>query len=110
MNKFPFGESGKREAHIVLHKHESYIVPIIARAIDISELLQGYDSGLSVKEIQGLTGYPASTIYRILRTLVAFGYVVRDLGGTYQLHCYAIRTRKNSNSIRTKEYYICGTS
>jgi DNA-binding IclR family transcriptional regulator len=82
-------------------------VSIIARAIDISKLLQGFNSGLRVKGIKELTGYYESTIYRILRTLVAFGYVLRDSSGVYRLNRYTPETGTNSTDVETKDSYLC---
>jgi hypothetical protein len=91
----PFGE---HRTHIVIRERESYLVPIIAKAIEISEHLQVSDSGLRIKDIQGLTGFSLSTIYRILRTLLAFGYVWRDLGGYYRLTRFAPLKKTASTS------------
>jgi DNA-binding IclR family transcriptional regulator len=60
------------------------MVPMIARAIDVSERLQEDDARLSVDQLCELTGYSRSTIYRILRTLAAFEYVVREPEGKYR--------------------------
>ena len=60
------------------------MVPMIARAIDVSERLQQNNAHLSVEELCELTGYSRSTIYRILRTLAAFEYVVREPEGKYR--------------------------
>jgi hypothetical protein len=106
-NKLPFGETRECRTRIAIQESESYIVPMIARAIDISELLQGFDSGLRVKGIKQLTGYSESTVYRILRTLVAFGYVLRDSSGAYRLNRYTPQTGTNSTDEETKDGHLC---
>jgi hypothetical protein len=98
----PFGESIGHGTCIAIRKRESYIVPMIARAIEISELLLGIGSGLRVREIHERTGYSESTIYRILRTLVAFGYVVRDPDGFYASNCYTSKNGMNSTGQPTE--------
>jgi hypothetical protein len=46
-----------------------------------------------------MTGYPQTTIYRILRTLVACQYVIRDSGGSYLLnHSMAPAVGKSSRN------------
>jgi IclR helix-turn-helix domain len=96
--RLPFGETEGHGTHIAIRKHESYIVPMIARAIEISELLLRIGSGLRVREIHERTGYSESTIYRILRTLVAFGYVVRDANGFYAPNGYISKKGQDSTS------------
>jgi hypothetical protein len=98
----PFGE---HRAQIVIRERESYLVPMVAKAIDISEHLRVSNSGLSVKDIQGLTRYSSSTIYRILRTLLAFGYVRRDLCGCYKLACLAPLDETNSIGEPTNDVH-----
>jgi hypothetical protein len=100
--RLPFGETAGHGTHIAIRERESYIVPMIARAIEISELLLGIGSGLRVREIHGRTGYSESTIYRILRTLVAFGYVVRDSNGFYASNCYTSKNGKVSTGQTTE--------
>jgi IclR helix-turn-helix domain len=100
----PFGE---HRTHIVIRERESYLVPIIAKAIEISEHLRASDSGLRVKDIRGLTGYSLSTIYRILRTLLAFGYVGRDLSGYYKLHRFAPLNETDSSTKPKKNFQPC---
>jgi IclR helix-turn-helix domain len=111
-SRLPFGESRGHGTHTAIREQESYIVPMIARAIEISELLLGIDSGLRVREIYERTGYSESSIYRILRTLVAFGYVVRDPDGFYASTCHASKSGKNSTaeptetSLRDEEMFL----
>ena len=59
------------------------IVPMIAKAINISERLLAHPDGMRVEEIQAVTGYSRSSIYRILRTLASFGYVTRENTGRF---------------------------
>lgn len=100
----PFGE---HRTQIVIRERESYLVPIIAKAIEISEQLQACDAGLRVKDIQGLTGYSLSTIYRILRTLLAFGYVRRDLSGYYRSIRFAPPNETGPTSKPKNDFQPC---
>ena len=93
-NELHLEETKRGRPRVATRDSESYIVPMVARAIDISELLQEFNSGLHVKGIKELTGYADSTIYRILRTLAAFGYVARDSNGVYRLNTKTLRMRK----------------
>lgn len=53
-----------------------HIVPMVSRAFEIVELLRD-SPPLSIKEICFRTGMPRSSVYRILRTMLAYGYVSR---------------------------------
>jgi DNA-binding IclR family transcriptional regulator len=52
---------------------------MVARAIHITQTLQKDEGYLTVEDLHRLTGYSRTTIYRILRTLVSFGYVGREV-------------------------------
>jgi ribose transport system substrate-binding protein len=62
-----------------------YIIPILSKALDILELLEKQSSSATPDALQRWTGISQSTVYRILRTLVHRGYVVRTEGGAYRL-------------------------
>jgi uncharacterized membrane protein len=57
----------------------SYIVPMVARAIHITQTLQNENGCLTLDDLLKVTGYSRTTVYRILRTLVSFGYVRREV-------------------------------
>jgi predicted transcriptional regulator len=69
-----------------VEKNSSYIVPCVFKAVQMIEALRESRSGLRVEEFLAMTGYSRSTIYRILRTLTACEYIVRDRGGSYRLN------------------------
>jgi hypothetical protein len=64
----------------------SYIVPCVMKTIRMVEILRKTPAGLRVEDLRSMTGYPPSTIYRILRTLMAYQYAFRDNGGRYRLN------------------------
>jgi hypothetical protein len=53
-----------------------YIVPMISRAFEILEVLRS-GSRLSIDEISLSTGIAKSSVYRIMRTFLAYGHVSR---------------------------------
>jgi hypothetical protein len=73
-------------------RNSSYLVPCVFKAVYIIEALREIRTGLSVENLRGMTGYSRTTIYRILRTLVACGYVRRDSGGSYRLNYPVVPT------------------
>jgi hypothetical protein len=64
----------------------NYIVPCVMKTIQMVEILRKTQAGLRVEDLRSMTGYPPSTIYRILRTLMAYQYAFRDNGGRYRLN------------------------
>jgi hypothetical protein len=73
-------------------RSSSYLVPCVFKAVQMIEALRETPVGLRVEDFVGMTGYSRSTIYRILRTLVACGYLVRDSGGYYRLNHAVVAT------------------
>jgi hypothetical protein len=69
-----------------VHGNASYLVPCVVKAVQIMEALRTASAGLRVEDCLDATGYARSTIYRILRTLIACGYVRRDSRGAYHLN------------------------
>jgi hypothetical protein len=67
-------------------RNSTYLVPCVLKAVHMIETLRKTSAGLRVENLRGMTGYPRTTIYRILRTLVACGYIVRNSGGVYRLN------------------------
>lgn len=63
--------------------HPSYLVPVVAKTIEIIRLLERSDHPLSLPEVVRETGTSRSTAYRILRTLSAYGYLPRGADGIY---------------------------
>lgn len=63
-----------------------YLVPCVLKAVRMIDALRETRRGLRVEEFRVMTGYSRSTIYRILRTLVACDYLTRGSGGFYRLN------------------------
>jgi hypothetical protein len=61
------------------------------------EALRETGTGLRVENLRSMTGYSRTTIYRILRTLVACGYIMRGSGGVYRLN-YSVVTAAGRGS------------
>src|SRR3989442_12572148 len=53
-------------------------VQSIERALDLLECLAGSSGWVGISELSYTTGQPVGTIHRLLKTLTARGYVVRD--------------------------------
>ncbi len=80
--------TAKKKRHSPLKKgpadcHPSYTVPMVVAAFRILELLRVHPK-LTVYEIHERTGIAKSSVYRILRSLVAVGYDNRVRDGYYR--------------------------
>lgn len=64
-------------------KHK-YMVPALERGLRILELLSGSPEGKSIPEMGSLQ-LPAATLYRLLNTLEAMGYLTKNDSDHYQL-------------------------
>jgi hypothetical protein len=78
-------------------RNSSYIVPCVFKAVHMIEALREAGTGLRVEDLRGMTGYSRTTIYRILRTLAACGYIIRNSGGVYRLN-YSVLTAAGRGS------------
>lgn len=65
---------------------ESSEVKSAARVLELLELLARAPGPMSLKEIVDELGYPKSSAFNLLATLVARGYVTREQGDLYRLH------------------------
>jgi predicted transcriptional regulator len=74
-----------------LPRNSSYLVPCVFKAVHMIEALRETSTGLRVEDLRSMTGYSRTTIYRILRTLVACRYIMRNSGGVYRLN-YSVVT------------------
>ena len=83
-NRLLWGESDKSVA-LQSDVSRQYIVPIVFKTIQIIELLRSETRGLRIEEISQLTGFPKSTIYRIVRTLACTEYLCQEGKGVYRL-------------------------
>jgi len=63
--------------------HRSYLIPVLTKAITIIRLLESSDRPLKINEIAAATGIAKTTVYRILRTLSAYGYLPQGSDGVY---------------------------
>jgi hypothetical protein len=67
-------------------RNSSYLVPCVFKAVQMIEALRETRAGLRAEDFLRMTGFSRSTIYRILRTLIACGYIARDRSGFYHLN------------------------
>lgn len=67
-------------------RNPSYLVPCVFKAVQMIDALREPQGRLRVEDFRSTTGYSRTTIYRILRTLVACDYLIRDSGGYYRLN------------------------
>lgn len=65
------------------HVNRSYIIPVLSKALLIIDVLQKTERPLTVDELTTMTGTAKSTVYRILRTLSAHGYLPDGADGIY---------------------------
>lgn len=63
--------------------NRSYVVPVLSKALRIMRLLEMTERPMSIPQISEATGVAHSTVYRILRTLSAHGYLPRGDHGVY---------------------------
>ncbi|MDC7227858.1 MAG: IclR family transcriptional regulator [Spirochaetales bacterium] len=59
-------------------KAERYIIPNIARALKILELLAKLEKGASISEIAARFDIPVNSTFRIIKSLEAYGYVEEE--------------------------------
>src|SRR5271169_1223237 len=62
----------------------AYIIPNVNRALRVLELLSAKTDGASITEISKDLGLPKNSIFRIVRTLAASGYL-DEHGKSYRL-------------------------
>jgi DNA-binding transcriptional ArsR family regulator len=60
-----------------------YIVPVLLKSVKILELLRDHPEGMKIDLIHEQTGVARSTVYRIVRTYVASGYIDCSSEGKY---------------------------
>jgi hypothetical protein len=61
-----------------------YIVPVLLKSLKILELLRNHPEGMKIDLIHAKTGVAKSTVYRIVRTYVASGYIDYSSEGKYK--------------------------
>lgn len=52
-------------------------VQSVARACDLVEVIAAHGGTATLSELAAVTGLPAATVHRLLRTLVACGYLTQ---------------------------------
>jgi DNA-binding IclR family transcriptional regulator len=62
-----------------------YYSKAVGRALDVLELFKDGETSLSLMEISKLGGFPESSLFRILLTLEARGFLLRAEDGSYSL-------------------------
>jgi len=60
-----------------------YFVPCVWKALRTLDLLKTTPGGLRIADLVTRTGYARGTVYRIVRTLAASGYAIRESNGVY---------------------------
>jgi hypothetical protein len=85
MNHTEIAERSRTDAARSRHPHvnRSYIIPVLSKALVIMEILRKSERPLSVDELTKITGVAKSTVYRILRTLSAYGHLPDGADGIY---------------------------
>ena len=83
-----------------LPKNSSYLVPCVFKAVHMIQALRETGTGLQVEDLRRMTGYSRTTIYRILRTLAACGYIFRESGGVYRLNYSVVTAAAGDQQIR----------
>jgi hypothetical protein len=82
---------------------EAKFVPCVIKAVHMIEVLREAGTGPRVENLQNVTGYPRTAIYRILRTLIACEYIRRDSGGSYRLNCRRPHGRQEFKERRKRQ-------
>ena len=86
-------------------RNSNYLVPCVFKAVQMIEALRRVRTGLRVEDLRSMTGYSRTTIYRILRTLAACGYIVRNSRAIYRLNYSVVSVAVN----RPADEQDCGT-
>lgn len=63
--------------------HRSYLIPVLAKAFTVIQLLEDAKTPMSAEQVHAATGFSKTTVCRILRTLSAYGYMPRGDEGVY---------------------------
>ncbi len=66
-------------------EEDRYLVPIVAKTIDLLDCFSGENEAMNLKEIIERTGLPHTTAYRILHTLVSRDYLTQN-GRLYRIN------------------------
>src|SRR5207245_11789031 len=75
-------------------------VQSVERALDLLELLARSSDSMGISQLSAATGQPVGTVHRLLMTLVARGYVMRDSRNRRYALGSTARMLANANSQR----------
>jgi ribose transport system substrate-binding protein len=62
-----------------------YLIPILSKALDVMEMLEEQNAGMTLEDVYQRTQISKTSVYRILKTLVHRGYVAHGESGEYRL-------------------------
>ena len=82
-------------------KSDKYLVPIVAKTIDLLDSFRAENELLTLKDIIDRTGLPHTTAYRILHTLVARDYLSQT-GHLYRLNQLRRRVKLGFANLSTQ--------
>ncbi len=94
------GHSGREDVHVANEKGSrdgSSGVQSLQRAFELLEHLADTGGEASLSELAASSGLPMPTIHRLIRTLVALGYVRQNLNRRYALGARLIRLGENAS-------------
>jgi ribose transport system substrate-binding protein len=80
---------------------DKYLIPILAKTIDVLDCFRNEEESLNLKEIIQRTSLPHTTAYRILHTLVARDYL-NQTGHLYRLNQLRRRLKFGFANLSTK--------
>ena len=80
---------------------DKYLIPILAKTIDVLDCFRNQEESLNLKEIIQRTNLPHTTAYRILHTLVARDYLNQN-GHLYRLNQLRRRLKFGFANLSTK--------
>jgi hypothetical protein len=109
-------QCGGTQRAIRLHPEidREYLVPILLKAAHILEILSEVEKGMSIADLERESGYPKSTIYRIVRTLVVCGYLVQGKSHKYrraiQLYRSGVRPSFAAPGVRSARQSLSSNS
>jgi ribose transport system substrate-binding protein len=61
-----------------------YHIPILSKALDVLELMQAQNQGVSLEQLCQETRFSKSTVYRVLKTFEQRGYLAHQEDGRYR--------------------------
>jgi len=111
MNREDLARRSRTDAARRQHPHldRSYVIPVLSKALLIMDLLRNSERPLNVAEIAGNTGISKSTVYRILRTLSAYGYLPEGASGIYSFRPVQNHKKQAEQSEKKLDLYNPGS-